>query len=281
MTGRPDSFMTLYIGDYLADTSHLSAAEHGAYLLLIMHYWRTAAPLSDQEETLQRITRMSRSEWRASRNTLRAFFKPAVINGERVLTHTRIEKELQKADVRYANRKAASDAAIAARNAKRNVERNVEPLVNQPQPQPQSSYEEENTNPSDLSSARGKPLARKPRKALEEPDGFAEFYTAYPKHVARRAAVKAYRAAIKRASPAVILAGAIRYATNSAGKEAEYVKHPATWLNADCWADEAAPLAVVGGANDAEAQRIQDAAAKRSEEWERQLDEARKKHATG
>lgn len=147
MAGRPDSFMPLYIGDYLADTSHLSAAEHGAYLLMLMHYWRSG-PLPDADDVLMRITRMSKAEWKTSRVTLREFFDEATVNNERVLTHTRVEQELVEANRRYSGRKAASDAGVAARNAKRNVqplvqpnvEPNVEPLVNQPQPH--SSKEE-------------------------------------------------------------------------------------------------------------------------------------------
>lgn len=146
MTGRPDSFMPLWIGDYLADTSHLSAAEHGAYLLMLMHYWRSG-PLPDAEDVLMRIARMSRAEWKSSRLTLREFFDEAIINNERVLTHTRVERELVEASTRYNNRKTASDAGVAARNAKRNVqpsvqpnvepmvEPNVRPLVNQSQSQ--------------------------------------------------------------------------------------------------------------------------------------------------
>lgn len=91
-------------------------------------------------------------------------------------------------------------------------------------------------NPS-ISSDRKKraPLA-------DEPDGFNEFYQAFPKRVARRAAAKAYRAALTRASPDAVLAGACRYATATIGKDREHVAHPSTWLNADRWLDEVQPV---------------------------------------
>lgn len=41
--------MPLYIGDYLGDTVGLSLAEHGAYLLSMMAYWRKGESLTAKE----------------------------------------------------------------------------------------------------------------------------------------------------------------------------------------------------------------------------------------
>ena len=68
-----DHYLKLYVGDYLADTGHLSTVEHGAYLLLLMHSWRTG-PLPDDDARLAAIARMSRPEWRRVADVIRAFF---------------------------------------------------------------------------------------------------------------------------------------------------------------------------------------------------------------
>jgi hypothetical protein len=79
----------------------------------------------------------------------------------------------------------------------------------------------------------------------DEHQGFAEFYRVYPLHVARGAAERAYRRIIKNgeATEADLLAGAMRYAAAQDGKDPNYTKHPATWLNGKCWLDESAPAA--------------------------------------
>lgn len=42
-------WMPLYVGDYLGDTIGLNNAEHGAYLLSMMKYWRKGESLTDGE----------------------------------------------------------------------------------------------------------------------------------------------------------------------------------------------------------------------------------------
>lgn len=63
----------LHIADYLADTAHLSTEQHGAYLLLLFHSWRTG-PLPDDDEQLANITRMTPDGWQRARPTLLHFF---------------------------------------------------------------------------------------------------------------------------------------------------------------------------------------------------------------
>lgn len=66
---------------------------------------------------------------------------------------------------------------------------------------------------------------------------FDEFYDAYPRHVGRRAAEKAWNSARKRADPAVIVAAAAAFAAMRNGHDPQYTPYPATWLNRDQWLD--------------------------------------------
>lgn len=77
---------------------------------------------------------------------------------------------------------------------------------------------------------------------------FEEFYAAYPRHVGKEAARRAFVKAVKtKAKASDIIEGARRYAaaTAAAGTETRYIAHPATWLNAGRWSDDmedAAPV---------------------------------------
>jgi hypothetical protein len=67
-----------------------------------------------------------------------------------------------------------------------------------------------------------------------------EFWRVYPRRVAKAQALKAYAQAIDKTSPATLLEAAKCYARSRAKEPPEYTKHPATWLNAECWLDEGA-----------------------------------------
>ena len=87
------------------------------------------------------------------------------------------------------------------------------------------------------------------RRQTSEPDGFAEWYGAYPHKVARDAAAKAFGRVMQsgRATLAELIAGVERYRVTKP-PDREWC-HPATWLNQGRWADEPAessPLLATG-----------------------------------
>lgn len=80
--------MPIFIGDYLADTGHLTTTQHGAYLLLMMHYWRKLE-LPDDDKQLAAIAKLPLRIWLDSKETIQSFFHDG-------WKHKRIESELQK-----------------------------------------------------------------------------------------------------------------------------------------------------------------------------------------
>lgn len=80
--------MPLYVADYLRDTRKLTAAEHGAYLLLIMEYW-TVGELPADDRQLSRIASMSPAEWKRARPNIEGFFHDG-------WKHKRLDAELAK-----------------------------------------------------------------------------------------------------------------------------------------------------------------------------------------
>lgn len=109
---RPDTWMPMYWGDYLKDTSHLSTTEHGAYLLLIGHYWSSGQPLPDDDAQLRRIAKVEGgAQWKRLRPVLAAFFHV----GAGLWRHGRIEGELSEASKRSKKAKTRAKKAADAR----------------------------------------------------------------------------------------------------------------------------------------------------------------------
>lgn len=107
-------YMPFFVGDYLADTAHLSAIEHGGYLMLIMNYWQRGGPLPADDRKLARIARMTDDEWSEARQNIAEFFE--CDGGE--WRHARIDREISIATEKSAKAKAAARASVASRAPK-------------------------------------------------------------------------------------------------------------------------------------------------------------------
>jgi helix-turn-helix protein len=74
-------------------------------------------------------------------------------------------------------------------------------------------------------------------------DEFEQWWIQYPRRVAKAHARRAYEAVRRKgkATAEELLSGAMRYAAEKAREDPKFTKHPATWLNGQCWLDESAP----------------------------------------
>jgi uncharacterized protein YdaU (DUF1376 family) len=84
--------MMLWTNDYLADTSHLTTVQHGAYLLLLICMWRAGGSLPNDDRLLARYTGLPLDKWRKVSPEVRALL---TVEGDRI-TQKRLELEFKK-----------------------------------------------------------------------------------------------------------------------------------------------------------------------------------------
>jgi uncharacterized protein YdaU (DUF1376 family) len=212
--------MKLYWGDYHRGTRHLrTAAEHGAYLLLIGALWDGGGRIAADDETLARHAQMTEREWAKARVTILPFFK--VSRGW--LTHKRVSEELAKYDDISRKRRGAGKIGGEATGGKttRIRQANASRL-------PPYTEAERYIPPSPLAGG-GRSVA------------FNEAWDAYP--LAGRAnegpdrAWGAWAAAAERAGGEAALLAAVRLrAAHVAREPSERVKAFHRWLAADGFA---------------------------------------------
>ncbi len=110
--------LPLWTDAYLGDTTHLTTIEHGAYLLMIIHYWKSGGGIPDDRMCFQRITKCDNRNCTLLYERVRKFFYSE--NG--VLKHKRIDEELSNSlknkDKQTKRTAAATEAARAARLSK-------------------------------------------------------------------------------------------------------------------------------------------------------------------
>ncbi len=135
---KVDIWMPLVIGDYLADTMHLTTEQHGAYLLLLMHYWRKG-PLAADPAALAPIAKLSGDAWSNAWALLEPFFPLAQ---DSFRHNKRADEELAGAAGKREKAKEKAEKAAAARwgNASSNAPSIAHALLEQcPSPSPSPS----------------------------------------------------------------------------------------------------------------------------------------------
>lgn len=109
------NFFKLYIGDYQRDTAHLSVAEHGAYLLMLQHYYATEKPIPIGK-ALHRMLRAQDKAEREAIDSVASQFWRETVDG---LVNDRADVEITKAGAQAETNRVIAQAREAKRKASR------------------------------------------------------------------------------------------------------------------------------------------------------------------
>lgn len=110
MSKKADTWMPLYVGEYLADTTNLNTEQHGAYFLMLLAAWKRGGKLPYDDGQLTSITKLSPARWKAHRSILLELFR---IEGDALL-HKRVTEEREKAQL-ISDKKSKTGAEGAAK----------------------------------------------------------------------------------------------------------------------------------------------------------------------
>ncbi|WP_460067548.1 YdaU family protein [Pseudomonas sp. H1_G08] len=218
-------YMQFYVADYLADTTHLTAEEHGAYMLLLFSYWQTGKPL--RIDRLATVARIPNERWPSVADTLSEFFHVT----ETHWVQFRVEADLEAVNSKVVTASNAGKASARAKALKKQQElndrsTNVDDLL-----QRNGNHKDTDTD-TDKNKNNTPPMVD---------DLFPKFWKMYPNKKGKAAAEKAW----KKLKVTADLFGQIaeglaaQVVCEAWVKDGgQFIPHPATWLNGKRWEDE-------------------------------------------
>ena len=155
--------LPLWTDAYLADTTHLTTLQHGAYLLLLITMWRAkGCRLHDDDKLLAKYTRTTPVQWAKLKPVLENFF----IIKDGWWRNKRINKEII-----FVNRKRRQRVAAGHASALKKKNRGSTSVdfpcheTSTPTPTPTPTPTKKVKEPSDELNAAHLPLDWKPTKA--------------------------------------------------------------------------------------------------------------------
>jgi len=218
--------MPFYTDAYLADTTHLTTEEHGAYLLLLFAAWRSpGCSLRDDDAFLARVAKVTPDRWR---KRLRPILAPFWRIQGGIWTQKKQQSVREKLGAISEKR---AKAARQVREAKPLAERETVPANEGANGQQTGPYPKPNTKTKE--SPPTVPLLGDER-VLEE---FEVWWQAYPRKIGRRATLEAYQRVRAEAGADQLLAAvkAAAAAWKAEGTQDRFIPHPANWLEQRRW----------------------------------------------
>lgn len=145
--------LPLFTDAYLADTRHLSALEHGAYLLLLMMAWRSPdCCLPNDDETLARWASVDGRTWKRIKPRVMAFWTLAEDQWSQARLSREREFVSKRADVARANGKLGGKPKRLKSNGSDNPAGSTQatqPKAPNPNPNPTATQQDARALPFD------------------------------------------------------------------------------------------------------------------------------------
>jgi len=171
--------LPLFTDAYLADTRHLNATQHGAYLLLLMMAWRTPdCALPDDDKILASWASMDLRSWKAVKPIVMAFWKKGE-DGKWRQDRLSDESELARAKRKQRVRAGKASALKRHEQASTSVQREVNERSTNPEPEPEPTKNMSEARAPDVVAPPSEkaPVKKRPPRY---PDEFEAFWKAYP-----------------------------------------------------------------------------------------------------
>lgn len=218
-------YMQFYVADYLADTSHLTTEEHGAYMLLLFSYWQTGKPL--RIDRLATVARIPNDRWPSVAETLSEFFHVT----ETHWVQFRVEADLEAVNSKVVTASNAGKASARAKALKKQQELNDRSTDVADLLQRNVNHTDTDTD-TDKNTKSSSPAAD---------DLFPKFWKLYPNKKGKAAAEKAWKKLKVTDDLFTLIAqGLAKQCASQAWLKysGQFIPHPATWLNGKRWEDE-------------------------------------------
>jgi uncharacterized protein YdaU (DUF1376 family) len=222
-------YMQFYVADYLADTTHLTAEEHGAYMLLLFSYWQTGKPL--RIDRLATVARIPNDRWPSVAETLSEFFHVT----ETHWVQFRVEADLDAVNSKVVTASNAGKASARAKALKKQQELNDRSTTVDDSFQRNGNHTDTDTD-TDKDKDKNNKSTSPPAEDL-----FPKFWKLYPNKKGKAAAEKAWKKLkVTDALFNLIAQGLTKQCTSPAWTKdgGQFIPHPATWLNGKRWEDE-------------------------------------------
>jgi uncharacterized protein YdaU (DUF1376 family) len=198
--------MPMYWDAYLADTTHLTTEEHGAYMLLLAAMWRRNGSVPDDDKDNARILGLTPAKWRKVKARLTATISGFYADGD-AITQEKLQKTWENTQEKIA--KNGANGALGGR--------------------PKSKQNK------DLAKANGS-VSLKPNQSIPEPEpkeidksistqeaaDYQKYLDAHPKPVESKAGEDAFSKLVSNGvDPNQIISAATAYADTVKGWSAE------------------------------------------------------------